>query len=93
MYALDQLIVTVAVPQIVDQFKAQEKIAWLNTGFFIPAATGILLYSQIMTIWNPRWVYLSALIIFEVGSAVCVNLLDNARSSTSANVYRAPPSR
>lgn len=73
MFALDQLIVTVAVPQIVDQFKALEKLAWLNTGFFVPCAAGILIYSQLMTIWSPRYVYLCALLIFEIGSAVCVS--------------------
>lgn len=71
LFALDQFIITVSVPQIVDEFQSLSQIEWLNTAFFIPCAGGILIYSQIMTVFSPRWVYLSAVVVFEVGSAVC----------------------
>jgi MFS family permease len=71
LFALDQFIITVSVPQIVDEFQALSRIEWLNTAFFIPCAGGILIYSQIMTVFSPRWVYLFAVLGFEIGSALC----------------------
>lgn len=73
LFALDQFIITVAVPQIVSEFHALSKVQWLNTAFFIPCAGTILVYTQIMTVASPKWVYLAAVGIFEAGSAVCVS--------------------
>ena len=73
LFALDQFIITVAVPQIVSDFNSLDKIEWLNTAFFIPCAGAILVYTQIMTVIPPRWVYLAAVVIFEAGSAICVS--------------------
>ncbi|WVQ81540.1 hypothetical protein IAT38_003664 [Cryptococcus sp. DSM 104549] len=71
LFGLDQLIITAAVPQIVSQFHALEKMEWLNTAFFIPCAGAILVYTQIMTVVDPRWTYIASIVIFEVGSVVC----------------------
>ncbi|KAL7421215.1 hypothetical protein Q5752_004100 [Cryptotrichosporon argae] len=70
-FALDQFILTVAVPQIVSQFNSLDKLEWLNTAFFIPCAGAILIYSQIMTVFSPKWCYIAATAIFEAGCVVC----------------------
>jgi MFS family permease len=84
LFALDQLIITVAVPQIVDEFKSLDKIEWLNTAFFIPCAGAILVYTQIMSVVSPKWTYLVSIAIFEAGSALCVGPLP-----LSQLIYRA----
>ncbi|WVQ64171.1 uncharacterized protein L199_002333 [Kwoniella botswanensis] len=71
IFGLDQFIITVAVPEIVTRFESLEQVEWLNTGFFIPCAGCILIFSQIMTIASPRWTYMASLAIFEAGTAVC----------------------
>ncbi|WVQ81541.1 hypothetical protein IAT38_003665 [Cryptococcus sp. DSM 104549] len=71
LFALDQFIITAAVPQIVSQFHSLDKMECLNTAFFIPCAGAILVYTQIMTVADPRWTYIASIVIFEAGSAVC----------------------
>jgi MFS family permease len=72
LFALDQFIITVAVPQIVSEFQALDRVEWLNTAFFIPCAGTILVYTQIMTVVPPKWTYLVCIVIFEAGSTICV---------------------
>ncbi|WWD21042.1 hypothetical protein CI109_105523 [Kwoniella shandongensis] len=71
LFALDQFIIVVAVPDIVSEFGALDKVEWLNTAFFIPCAGFILWYTQIMTIVSPRYIYLASILTFEAGCAVC----------------------
>ncbi|WVW79063.1 hypothetical protein I302_101026 [Kwoniella bestiolae CBS 10118] len=71
IFGLDQFIITVAVPEIVTRFESLDQVEWLNTAFFIPCAGCILIFSQIMTIASPRWVYMISLLIFEAGTAIC----------------------
>ncbi|ODN74642.1 hypothetical protein, variant 2 [Cryptococcus amylolentus CBS 6039] len=71
LFALDQFIITAAVPKIINQFQSLDKLEWLNTAFFVPCAGAILIYTQLMTIVSPRWIYLSAIATFEAGSAIC----------------------
>lgn len=40
--------------------------------FFIPCAAFILIFTQFMTVVSPRWMYFGAIVIFEIGSVVCV---------------------
>ncbi|RXK37133.1 hypothetical protein M231_05584 [Tremella mesenterica] len=70
-FGLDAFIIVVAVPRIVSQFDSLDKVEWLNTAFFIPCAGCILIYSQIMTVFSPKWIYLGAVVVFEIGSAIC----------------------
>ena len=50
-----------------------EKLAFLNSAFFIPCAGFICLFSQIMTIARPKVVYLVCCLIFLAGCAICVS--------------------
>lgn len=56
-----------------------------DPSFFIPCAAALLLYTQIMSIFPPRYVYLAALIIFMVGNAVS----GSAHSMTALLVGRS----
>ncbi|KAK4688498.1 hypothetical protein P7C73_g1604, partial [Tremellales sp. Uapishka_1] len=76
LFALDQFIITVAVPQIVSEFDALDQVEWLNTAFFIPCAGAILVFTQIMTVASPRWVYIASIVIFEAGSAGAAHSMD-----------------
>ncbi|WVF65704.1 hypothetical protein IAT40_000435 [Kwoniella sp. CBS 6097] len=42
-----------------------------GNSFFIPCAGCILVFSQIMTIASPRWTYLTSLLVFNIGCAIC----------------------
>lgn len=61
------------------------KLAFLNSAFFIPCAALICFYSQIMTIVRPKLVYLAACVIFLVGCAVCVGVVLSKSLKTCAD--------
>lgn len=71
LFALDQLILATAIPKITDEFHALSQIAWLTNGFFLTLLGFNLIYSQFMQIFPSKHVIAFAVLIFEIGSAVC----------------------
>lgn len=56
-----------------------EKLAWLNSAFFISCCGFICWFSQLMTIIRPKLVYLGCCLIFLAGCAICVSEVDATR--------------
>ncbi|OCF31352.1 hypothetical protein I316_06957 [Kwoniella heveanensis BCC8398] len=61
LFGLDQFILSVAVPQIVSQFNSLHQIEWLNTAVHL----------GVQSVASPRWTYLTSLLVFNIGCAVC----------------------
>lgn len=57
----------------------------LTFRFFIPCAAVLLLYTQMLSIFTPRYVYMAALVVFLIGNAVS----GSATSMTALLVGRA----
>lgn len=94
-----KFIVVTAVPEIISEFEATDKLAFINSGFFIPCVSPILaslifqltpfashssqvgfvcFFTQLMTIFTPKNVFLAATLIFMIGMAICVSPLSRS---------------
>ncbi|BEI90569.1 uncharacterized protein CcaverHIS019_0306390 [Cutaneotrichosporon cavernicola] len=71
MFALDQSIVSTAIPVIVSQYKAFDAVAWIVTAYFLTQCGLILLAGQLLTVLKSKWVLLGAIFFFELGSLLC----------------------
>ncbi|OCF73954.1 major facilitator superfamily transporter [Kwoniella mangroviensis CBS 8886] len=71
MFALDQSIVSTAIPQIVSEFQAFDQVSWIITGYFLTQCGLILLVGQLLTILKAKWMLLGAVFFFELGSLIC----------------------
>ncbi|KAL3433367.1 major facilitator superfamily domain-containing protein [Aspergillus tetrazonus] len=67
--ALDNTIMAVAIPKITDQFHALNDFGWYASLYLLTTCSFQLLYGKFYTLFNIKWVFLTALSIFELGSA------------------------
>ncbi|KAG8872964.1 hypothetical protein FRC20_008843, partial [Serendipita sp. 405] len=86
-FALDQTIVATALPKLASQFNALDELTWVVSAYFpnsfalfpfsavaAPAVTqaGLMLtFGQILTIAPSKWVYMTTIGLFEIGSLIC----------------------
>ncbi|QRW08982.1 major facilitator superfamily transporter [Ceratobasidium sp. AG-Ba] len=71
LIALDQTIVATALPVIASKFDAFNQVTWIASGYFLTQAGCMLTYGQLLAIAPTKWVYLSAVVLFEIGSLFC----------------------
>ncbi|XPT02149.1 MFS sugar transporter [Ascochyta lentis] len=69
--ALDNTIIATAIPRITDQFKALNDVGWYGSSYLLTTCATQLLYGKFYTFYSIKWVYITALFIFEVGSLIC----------------------
>ena len=83
--ALDNTIISTAIPRITDEFKALNDVGWYASAYLLTTCAFQLLFGKLYTYFSLKWIYLSCLFIFEVGSAVC----GSAPNSTALIIGRA----
>ncbi|KAF2264146.1 putative efflux pump antibiotic resistance protein [Lojkania enalia] len=83
--ALDKTILGTAVPRITDAFHSLSDIGWYQSSYMLTLCAFQLLWGRIYTFYSARTVFLAAILVFEIGSAVC----GAAPSSTAFIVGRA----
>ncbi|KAG8985246.1 hypothetical protein FRB90_004858, partial [Tulasnella sp. 427] len=71
LVALDQTIVATAIPRIASEFNALGEVTWIASAYFLTQCGLTLTYGKLLAVVTTKWVYLFAVIIFEVGSAIC----------------------
>ncbi|KAJ7206304.1 ABC transporter, partial [Mycena pura] len=71
LIALDQTILSTALPRIASDFDSFSLQGWVASSFVLAQTVFLLFYGQVLRIFPSKWVLLSAIIIFEVGSLVC----------------------
>ncbi|KAG8958973.1 hypothetical protein FRC00_002080 [Tulasnella sp. 408] len=71
LVALDQTIVATAIPRIASEFNALDEVTWIASAYFLTQCGLCLTYGKLLSAVTTKWVYLFAVIIFEVGSAIC----------------------
>ncbi|GAA3994683.1 MDR family MFS transporter [Allokutzneria multivorans] len=69
--ALDQTIVSAAMRTIADQLHGQTIQAWATTAYLITATISTPIYGKLSDIYGRRPMYLAAISIFLIGSALC----------------------
>ncbi|KAM5346693.1 hypothetical protein ACJ41O_009698 [Fusarium nematophilum] len=85
LVALDRTIIGTAVPRISTEFHALDDISWYASAYLITSSATQLLWGRIYTFYSTKLVFIAAVVIFEVGSALC----GGAPSSTAFIIGRA----
>ncbi|KAJ6036332.1 MFS transporter [Penicillium herquei] len=71
LVALDQTIITTAIPTITSQFHSVEDIGWYGSAFLLTTCSCQLFFGKLYTILSIKWTFVGAVVIFEIGSAIC----------------------
>ncbi|KAL9117854.1 MAG: hypothetical protein Q9187_005603 [Circinaria calcarea] len=71
LVALDNTIIATAIPRITDQFKALEDVGWYASAYLLTTCALQLLFGKFYTFFSIKWVFLIAIVIFELGSLIC----------------------
>lgn len=69
--ALDQTIVTTALPKIVSELQGLNHYAWVATAYLLASAVSTPIYGKIGDLYGRKKVLLVAIVIFLIGSALC----------------------
>ncbi|RAK80856.1 MDR family MFS transporter [Aspergillus fijiensis CBS 313.89] len=69
--SLDVTIIATAIPHIADQFNSLDDVGWYGSSYLLTNCATTLAFGKFYTYYSTKWVYLSALCLFEIGSAVC----------------------
>ncbi|KAK7697410.1 hypothetical protein SLS64_013548 [Diaporthe eres] len=70
LFALDNTIVATIQPTIVESFGHQEDLAWIGVSFVLGQSL-ILPIGKSFGMFNMKLVFLTSLVLFEGGSAIC----------------------
>ncbi|OAX82499.1 hypothetical protein ACJ72_03154 [Emergomyces africanus] len=69
--ALNRTIIATAIPRISNEFNSIDDIGWYGSVYFITNCSTQLIFGKIYTLFSPKWVFVMAIILFEIGSAIC----------------------
>lgn len=81
----DRLIITTAIPRITDEFNSVTDIGWYGSAFLLTTCAFQLLFGKLYYTYSIKVVFMTSVVLFEVGSAVC----GAAPSSTALITGRA----
>ncbi|KAJ3124469.1 hypothetical protein HK100_011231 [Physocladia obscura] len=71
MAALDQTIVSTALKAIVADLGHQELVPWIGSAYLLTAAPFGTMYGKFADLFGRKWVFVFALVVFELGSFLC----------------------
>ena len=69
--ALDNTIIATAIPRITTVFNSLEDVGWYGSSYLLTTCALLPSFGKIYTYFDVKWVYLFALLLFEVGSVIC----------------------
>ena len=69
--ALDNTIIATAIPRITTDFNALNDVGWYGSSYLLTTTSLQPSFGKVYTYFDVKWVYLSALMIFELGSIIC----------------------
>ncbi|CAK5276777.1 unnamed protein product [Mycena citricolor] len=85
LVALDNTIIATAIPKITDDFNSLADVGWYGSAYLLTTAATQLLFGKFYTFLPIKWVFVAAIVVFEVGSAIC----GGAPNSTALIIGRA----
>ncbi|KAI2629894.1 putative efflux pump [Hypoxylon sp. NC1633] len=71
LMALDNSIIATAIPKITDAFHSLPDVGWYGSAYLLTTAALQLLFGKFYTFLSIKWVFLTAIGIFELGSLIC----------------------
>ncbi len=69
--ALDQTIVSTAMPRIVAELRGLDRIAWVGTAYLLTSTVVVPIYGKLGDIYGRRPVLVFGVIVFLAGSMLC----------------------
>ncbi|HVW23298.1 MAG TPA: MDR family MFS transporter [Candidatus Saccharimonadales bacterium] len=69
--ALDQTIVSTALPRIASDLQGLSKYSWVATAYLLTSAVATPLYGKISDMFGRKKIFQSAIVLFLIGSALC----------------------
>lgn len=69
--ALDNTIIATAIPKITDNFHSLDDIGWYGSSYLLTLSAFQLFFGRLYHRFSVKWVFLSCLFIFELGSLIC----------------------
>ncbi|KAK4498656.1 hypothetical protein PRZ48_009166 [Zasmidium cellare] len=69
--ATDLSFLTTAIPSITDSFHTYRNVGWYGSAYLLTTSSCQILYSRFYAYFPVRWVLVSAIFVFEVGSLIC----------------------
>src|ERR1700747_1226144 len=69
--ALDQTIVSTALPTIVGELGGLNHLSWIVTAYLLTSTVSAPLYGKLSDLYGRKTVLQSAIVIFLLGSALC----------------------
>ena len=75
--ALDNTIIATAIPQITTVFNSLGDVGWYGSSYLLTVTSLQPTFGKVYTHFNIKWTYLSALVIFEIGSVICAAALNS----------------
>ncbi|KAF1841066.1 MFS general substrate transporter [Cucurbitaria berberidis CBS 394.84] len=69
--ALDNTIIATAIPKITSVFNSLEDVGWYGSSYLLTTTSLQPSFGRVYTYFDVKYTYLSALVIFEVGSIIC----------------------
>jgi MFS family permease len=67
----DKLIISTAIPEITNEFHSANDIGWYGTAYLLTNCAFLLVFGKLYTIFSVKATFMTAIILFEVGSAIC----------------------
>jgi EmrB/QacA subfamily drug resistance transporter len=68
--ALDQTILSTALPTIVGELSGLEHLSWVITAYLLTATVSVPIYGKLGDIYGRKGLFLAAIVIFLLGSAL-----------------------
>ncbi|MCJ1387089.1 MFS sugar transporter [Xylographa soralifera] len=71
LVALDNTIIATAIPRITDRFHSLEDVGLYASAYLLTTCAFQLQFGKLYTFFSIKWVFLTAIAIFELGSLLC----------------------
>jgi EmrB/QacA subfamily drug resistance transporter len=71
MAALDNQIVSTALPTIVGEFGELERFGWVGSAYLLATSTVMPIYGKLGDLFGRKYVMMAAIAIFTLGSLIC----------------------
>ncbi|KAI1078228.1 major facilitator superfamily-domain-containing protein [Whalleya microplaca] len=71
LFSLDNTIVALVQPQIIESFGSIEKLPWLSVSFALGNVAVNLPWGKLYGQFNNKIMFIIAVLLFEIGSAIC----------------------
>lgn len=83
LYGLDTTIAADVQGPVTEAFGQVDQLAWIGAGFPLGSVCVILLLGTLYNSFNIKWVFITTVVLFEAGSALCGGAPNSKPSRTN----------